>query len=112
MAYAVRYNKPELAAQTDTRDDIIFRMKDANLLGYVQSIKSIIENMMGNPEYAAYGVTQAALEALLADSQLFNKMIGAADVVMNGGTVAHAAIKICPCKILNRITCNDTFYIV
>ena len=42
MAYAVRYNNPELAAQTNTREDIIFRMKDAALLGYVQSVVNLV----------------------------------------------------------------------
>ena len=92
MAYAVRYNNPALAAQTNTSESDITRMKDADLPGYVQAVKTIIETVLGNTDYAAYGVTQATLDALLADAQVFNEMIGAADVVMSGGTVANAAI--------------------
>jgi hypothetical protein len=92
MAYAIRYNNPQLAAQSNTREDVIFRMKDGSLLPYVKAIITLVQPLLGVVEYTPYGITQAVLDAVLADAQDFNSMIGTADVMASGGTVANTAI--------------------
>lgn len=102
MAYAVRYKNAALAAQTNTREDIIFRIKDASLLGYVQSVVNVVQPLLSTENYTPYGVTQPILDGLVSDAQNFNGMIGAADVMASNGTVANTAIN----KVIDKLRNN------
>ena len=48
--------------------------------------------MLLTENYIPYGVTQPKLDGLVSDAQNFNGMIGAADVMASGGTVANTSI--------------------
>ena len=102
MAYAERYNNAELSAQTNTGENLIFRMKDAALPAYAQSVNNLVAPLLNNADYTEYGITQAVLDALLADAQRLNSMIGAADVMASNGTVPNTAIN----KTLTKLRSN------
>ena len=91
-AYAIRYNNADLAAQTNTRDDLIFKMRDADLFGYAKTIQGVVQPLLGDTNFIAYGITQEQLDSIVTDAQNFNSMINAADVVASGSTVANTAI--------------------
>lgn len=60
-AYALRYDLPELAAQTNTYDAKIFQMKDADILGYATSIAQLLSPLLTNADYIPYGITGDSL---------------------------------------------------
>lgn len=91
-AYAIRFNQPQLAAQTNTYDSKIFRMKDADILAYATSIVNLLTPLLTNPDYIPYGVTAASLSAITALATSFNKLIGVAKQDDSGNTIANNAI--------------------
>ena len=91
-SYALINNNPQLAAQVNTRPDKIFKMRDADLLGYVTDIGQLITPLLTDAGYMKYGVTAAQLTDIVANATAFNSMIGKADVANSDNTVANAAI--------------------
>jgi hypothetical protein len=91
-AYALRFDLPELAAQMNTTDDRIFRMKDADILGYAISTVNILTPLLTNADYIPYGITASSLDAITAQANSFNNLIGAAQESDSGNTVANTAI--------------------
>jgi len=91
-AYALRYNLPELAAQTNTYDAKIFKMKDADILGYATSIVNLLTPILTDANYIPYGVTADSLTAISDLATSFNELIGVAKQSDSGNTVANAAI--------------------
>ena len=91
-AYALRYDQPELAAQVNTYDDKIYRMKDADILGYAASIVNLLTPLLTNANYIPYGVTAASLTSITDLAVSFNNLIGVAKQSDSGNTVANAAI--------------------
>ncbi|MEP6467705.1 MAG: carboxypeptidase regulatory-like domain-containing protein [Parafilimonas sp.] len=91
-SYALKQDDGELAAQVNTRADLIIRIKDSALLGYVITMGETITPLLTNTDYMKYGVTAAQLLAIKTDAIKFNNMIGKADVTGSTGTVANAAI--------------------
>lgn len=77
-SYALRFDLPELAAQTNTYDAKIFKMKDADIKGYVASIVSLLTPLLPKPDYVPYGVTVSSLDAITELATSFNNLIGAA----------------------------------
>ncbi len=91
-SYALINNNQQLAAQVNTRADKIFKMRDADILGYAMEIGQVITPLLTDPNYIPYGVTAAQLTAIGTDATNFNNMIGKADVANSSNTVANAAI--------------------
>ena len=91
-SYALSFNVPELAAQTNTFDDKIFRMKDADILGYATSIVNLLTPLLTNEDYIPYGITAASLEAITEQAASFSNLIGVARQSDSGNTVANTAI--------------------
>lgn len=101
-SYALKYNNSELAAQVNTRADLIFKMRDADLLGYAQGIEEIITPLLNDANYIKYGVTAKQLGDIVADATTFNSMIGEADVTGSENTVANTAID----KVIDKLRLN------
>jgi hypothetical protein len=91
-SYALISNNQQLAAQVNTRADKIFRMRDADLLGFATEIQQVITPLLTDADYIKYGVTAAQLSDIVADATTFNAMIGKADVANSTNTLANAAI--------------------
>lgn len=91
-SYALRFDLQELAAQTNTYDAKIFKMKDADIKGYVASIVSLLTPLLPKPDYVPYGVTVSSLDAITELATSFNNLIGAAQQSDSGNTVANEAI--------------------
>lgn len=101
-SYALISNNLQLAAQVNTRADKIFKMRDADILGYAMQIGQVITPLLTDPDYMKYGVTAAQLTAIGTDATNFNNMIGKADVANSGNTIANAAID----KIIDALRLN------
>lgn len=91
-SYALRFDLQELAAQTNMTDDRIFRMKDADILGYTTSIVNLLTPLLTDANYIPYGITAAALNAIVAQANSFNDLIGAAQQIDSGNSIANEAI--------------------
>ena len=65
-------------------------------------LNNLVAPLLNNADYTQYGITQAVLDALLADAQRFNSMIGAADIMASNGAVANTAIN----KTLTKLRSN------
>jgi hypothetical protein len=91
-AYALRFDLPELAAQTNTFNDKIFRMKDADILGYATSMVNLLTPLLTEANYIPYGITAASLAAITEQANSFNGLIGVAQQSDSGNTIANTAI--------------------
>lgn len=91
-AYALRYDQPKLAAQTNIYDTQIFKMKDADILGYASSIVELLTPLLPNPDYIPYGITAASLSNITEQATDFNNLIGVARQSESSNTVANKAI--------------------
>jgi hypothetical protein len=91
-SYALINNNQQLAAQVNTRPDKIFKMRDADVLGYVTETGELIAPLLTDTNYMKYGVTAAQLTDIVANATAFNGMIGKADVANSDNAVANAAI--------------------
>ena len=91
-AYALRFDQSELAAQTNTYDTKIFRMKDADIMGYAASMVSLLTPLLPNADYIPYGVTVSSLDAITAQAISFNNLIGVARESDSGNAIANTAI--------------------
>jgi hypothetical protein len=91
-AYALRFNQPELAAQTNTYEDRILKMKDADIMGYATSIVNLLTPLLPNADYIPYGITAGALDAIASLAARFNDLIGKARQSDSGNAVTNTAI--------------------
>jgi hypothetical protein len=91
-AYALRFGQSELAAQTNTYEDKIFRMRDADILGYTISIANLLTPLLTDANYIPYGITAASLEAIVTQASDFNSLIGVARESDSGNAIANTAI--------------------
>ena len=91
-SYALRFDLPELAAQTNTNDTKIFRMRDADIMGYATSIVNLLTPLLTDANYIPYGITAPSLEAIATQANSFNNLIGAAQESDSGNTIANTAI--------------------
>ena len=91
-SYALRFDLPELAAQTNTYDAKIFKMKDADIMGYATSVVNLLTPLLTDTNYVPYGVTVSSLDAISELATNFNNLIGAAQESSSGNTIANTAI--------------------
>jgi Carboxypeptidase regulatory-like domain len=91
-SYALRFNQPELAAQTKTFDTKIFKMKDADILGYASSVVNLLMPLLPNVDYIPYGITATSLNDITELATSFNNLIGKARQSDSGNTTANTAI--------------------
>jgi hypothetical protein len=91
-SYALRFDLPELAAQTNTYDAKIFKMKDADIMGYATSVVHLLTPLLTDTNYVPYGVTVSSLDAISELATNFNNLIGAAQESDSGNTIANTAI--------------------
>jgi hypothetical protein len=101
-SYALINNNQQLAAQVNTRPDKIFRMRDADVLGYVTEIGQLIAPLLTDVNYMKYGVTAAQMTDIMTNATAFNGMIGKADVANSDSSVANAAIN----KVIDDLRLN------
>lgn len=98
-SYALKYNNPQLAALVNTTADKIFKIKDAALLGFVNTIIEAITPLLADANFIKYGITADQLNAIAANANSFNSLIGAASVTDSENTVANTAIN----KVIEQI---------
>jgi hypothetical protein len=91
-AYALRFDLSELAAQTNTYDSKIFRMRDADIMGYAASIVNLLTPLLSDANYIPYGITVSSLDAITAQAISFNNLIGVARQSESGNAIANTAI--------------------
>ncbi len=77
-AYALKAANNELAAQVSDTASTIIRFRDADLLGYVQSIRALLMPLVDDTEFKAYNITQAKLDMIVNTATDFNALIGEA----------------------------------
>jgi hypothetical protein len=96
-AYALKYDSQQLAAEMNFRANEMFKLKDADFLPFVLHMQSLITPLIVDVNYTPYGVTNEMIAGIVTDAQIFNNLIGLADVETSGNTVAdeniNAAIK-------------------
>ena len=91
-AYALRFQQPELAAQMDTSATRIFKMKDADVMGYTTSVVNLLTPMLPDAAYIPYGITATSLDAITVMATHFNNLIGVVRQTETNSTVANTEI--------------------
>jgi hypothetical protein len=101
-AYALRFQQPELAAQMDTSATRIFKMKDADILGYATSVVNLLTPLLPEEDYIPYGITAASLDAITGMAIRFNNLIGVVRQTGSNNTIVNTEID----KTIDRLHTN------
>ncbi len=88
-AYALKIDNKDLAAQMFYSKSDIMKMKDGEVLGFVNKVVKIITPLLTDIVFMTYGITALKLGALGTLAINFNKEIGHSGLVVHGGTVAN-----------------------
>jgi hypothetical protein len=91
-AYALKTGNAQLAAMVNYSATSILRLKDADLQPLVATIVKAIEPLLADGGFTKYGITQSAIDALVADATAFNGLIGKAKQQGSNVTVSNASI--------------------
>ena len=91
-AYALRFSQPELAAQMSTSATTIFKMKDADVMGFATSIVNLLTPLLPDAAYVPYGITSTSLDTITVMATNFNNFIGMVRQTDTNSTIANTAI--------------------
>jgi len=106
-AFALLNNHFDLAEALKTRSDIISRMKDADILPFVQHAVSLINPYISDVAFTPYGITAALLTSLTTDATTFKNSIGIADSTASISNVANVNINATLKKLSDDIDLFD-----
>jgi len=88
-AYAIKIGNLDLAAQMSYGKSDVLKMKDTEVLGFVNKLVKTITPLLTDIVFITYGITALKLGALGTLATKFNGEIGHSGLVVHGGTVAN-----------------------
>jgi hypothetical protein len=91
-SYAITNGLTELAGQMNFTADDVMNKKDADVLGFAQSVQTLVTPLLAVTAFGPYNITAATLDAIITNATSFNGLIGQAKGTASLNTAANADI--------------------
>lgn len=102
-SWAKKYGNDSVAAKMNFVYDKIYKMKDGNIRGFVETISGVVTPLLTDATYTSYGITDGIIVDWNKDAVKFDGMIGKAKATDLNNTVGDEKIDKAIAKLIDNV---------